>query len=124
MLFRAPNYRNKGTEYSMPIGLTSAIFPARTGEWQERNMTGALDRSSQGALMASAIACLAAGADFAFIGNKALEHIHFFVVNAQTFVSAELTGFRAGKIPAFAGCALRLCAVIVSFIRHFLLHVF
>jgi hypothetical protein len=57
--------------------------------------------------MARTVAGLAPGTDLAFIGNEALEHIHFLVIDAQAFVGAKLTGFRAGKITAFAaGSAL------------------
>jgi hypothetical protein len=69
-------------------------------------MAGTLDRRGQGPLVPRTIACLAAGPDFTFICDEALEQIDFFVINAQGFVSAKLTGFRAGKVTTLTGSAL------------------
>ncbi len=83
-------------------------------------MAGALDRTSQHALMARAGSGLAAGADLAIVRDKAPKHVCLFVINVQAFVSAKLTGFWFGKVTALAGAAF--IASFDFFFSHDLIH--
>ena len=63
-------------------------------------MSGALDGPRQHALVPSAGAGLATGADFSIVGNETPEHVGFLIIDADALVGAELTGLGPREVSA------------------------
>jgi hypothetical protein len=91
------------------------VVPLVSGERQQTNMAGALDRTSQVALVLGAGTCLAARADFAFFSNKASKDIRLLVIDGHIFICAELTKFWAGVITSFTALFHIIIISLITF---------
>ena len=60
-------------------------------------MTGALNFLGQSPLVLGASPSLAAGADFARVGDKALQHVDLLVIQFIGFISTKWTFLWGGK---------------------------
>jgi hypothetical protein len=79
-------------------GFRTADGPADV--WQEGDVAGTLDGSGKLALVAGARSGLAARANLALFGDKALQELRVLVINQQRLVRAKGANARSRCVPA------------------------
>jgi hypothetical protein len=72
---------------------TQLIARVGGGEWQQRQVSGALNGCCEPALVARAGAGAPARQDFAAVGDIALEPLDIFVVGGSDLIDAEAADF-------------------------------
>jgi hypothetical protein len=84
------------------------------GKWQQSQVTGALDRPCQLALVSGTRTGLAPGTDLPFLGDEPAQHFMLLVIDLQVFVGTELADTRLGVIALSSG----LCLVSWGLVAH------
>jgi hypothetical protein len=84
------------------------ILSHRIGcEWNQGQVTRALDSTSQAALVSGACACLPTGADLPTLGQITAQHIGIPIGNLPHFIQAKVADFTTTRAKSRGAAATR-----------------